>query len=161
MDVNMFHDVSCFMLLLRLMNVPETLAWHKREFSSVRSSPWPWHKRRDHGRQPRHWLRSCQRVSLSRVQRHNRYTLGGYFSLWLQKAALTHLSSSGCRNPSSCREDLEKAIKSDERLREGTFECLDLDLTSLDSVRSFATNILARTASVDVLVNNGGGSVKK
>ena len=39
---------------------------------------------------------------------------------------------------------------------EGSFEAFELDLSSLDSVRNFAQQILAKNMPINVLINNAG-----
>ena len=65
-----------------------------------------------------------------------------------------HIFFPGCRNPSKCESDLE-ALRSSFS---GTFVCLKLDLTDLDSVSSFAEEVNGRCQEVHALVNNGKSS---
>ena len=65
---------------------------------------------------------------------------------------------SGVRNPRQCGKDLNKAVES-RNLSEVNLTkqltCLELDLSSLTSVRRFARQILAKDQPIHVLVNNG------
>ena len=56
----------------------------------------------------------------------------------------------GVRKPSELSEKLEKLKTT------GTYEVLELDLTSFASVKDFANNILAKDIPVHVLLNNAG-----
>lgn len=62
--------------------------------------------------------------------------------------------ATGCRKPDSCLEALNK-LYPDESSSKRHYECLGLDLTSLESVRSFANEVKAKNIPIQVLVNNG------
>ena len=55
------------------------------------------------------------------------------------------------RRPNELTEKLNQ-----ENIQEGTFEALELDLMSMDSVKSFAKQILDKNIKIDVLINNAG-----
>ena len=60
---------------------------------------------------------------------------------------------SGCRRPSELETSLSKCRESG--LTGGTYECVELDLMSLQSVRKFADVIVNKDVPIHVLVNNG------
>lgn len=60
------------------------------------------------------------------------------------------MSDAGCRRPDACQQALSKLYPSNQR-----FECLALDLTSLESVQNFADKVKAKNVPIQVLVNNG------
>ena len=63
---------------------------------------------------------------------------------------LVYFSLAGVRKPQDVIEKINK---------EGiqcTFEVFELDLSSLDSVRNFAQQILSKNVPINVLVNNAG-----
>ena len=63
----------------------------------------------------------------------------------------------GVRRPSEFYDKINKEeIVALNEATVGTFEALELDLTSLDSVKSFANKILAMGIGIDVLMNNAG-----
>ena len=55
------------------------------------------------------------------------------------------------RRPNELTEKLNQ-----ENIQEGSFEALELDLMSMDSVKSFAKQILDKNLKIDVLINNAG-----
>jgi len=57
----------------------------------------------------------------------------------------------GVRKPQDVTEKINK-----EPSFEGSFEAFELDLSSLDSVRNFAQQILAKNMPINVLINNAG-----
>jgi len=57
----------------------------------------------------------------------------------------------GVRRPSELHEKLTK-----ENITEGTFEALELDTSSLESVKTFAEKILEKNYQIHVLINNAG-----
>ena len=59
----------------------------------------------------------------------------------------------GCRRPSELESSLSKCRESG--LKGGSYECLELDLMALKSVRKFAKAILEKNLPIHVLVNNG------
>ncbi len=64
------------------------------------------------------------------------------------------MTSSGCRRPSELESTLSKCRPSEPTV--GSYECLELDLMSLQSVRKFADVIIKKNIPIHVLVNNGG-----
>ena len=60
-------------------------------------------------------------------------------------------NSIGVRRPSELHEKLTK-----ENITEGTFEALELDTSSLESVKTFAEKILEKNYQIHVLINNAG-----
>ena len=60
----------------------------------------------------------------------------------------------GCRSPEKVQTKFEEEI-SDEKLA-GTVECFHLDLTSLNSVRTFAQAVISLNTPIHVLANNAG-----
>ena len=61
-----------------------------------------------------------------------------------------HVFLSGCRNPSQCIASIKEA-----KPNATNYECIQLDLMSLDSVRQFAEKILAKDIPIHLLANNG------
>ena len=55
------------------------------------------------------------------------------------------------RKPEDLKTKLEKLD-----VKSGTFDILELDLTSLDSVKKFGNEILAKNVPIHVLLNNAG-----
>lgn len=69
----------------------------------------------------------------------------------------------GCRRPIEAQKIIEKCVeitgKESDKLSEnesGTFECIELNVASMSSVRKFASQIIERECSVNVLINNAG-----
>ena len=60
-------------------------------------------------------------------------------------------NSTGVRRPSELHEKL-----TEENITEGTFEALELDTSSLESVKTFAEKILEKNFQIHVLINNAG-----
>lgn len=67
---------------------------------------------------------------------------------------MINFTTLGCRNPTKCESELNE-LKSEDQLGDGTFQCLELDLMSLQSVRKFAKEILDMKIPIHILVNNG------
>jgi len=61
----------------------------------------------------------------------------------------------GCRNPAKCQKDLEKLKENGILGDNPQYDCLELDLTKLHSVRKFADEILKKNTPIHTLVNNG------
>jgi len=57
----------------------------------------------------------------------------------------------GVRRPKELHEKL-----TEENITEGTFEALELDTSSLESVKSFAEKVLEKNYQIHVLINNAG-----
>ena len=62
---------------------------------------------------------------------------------------------SGCRNPSRCKSDLQKLVSEGELGESPSFECLELDLSRIDSVERFAKDVSDAEDKIHVLINNG------
>ena len=68
----------------------------------------------------------------------------------------------GCRRPKEAYKIIEKCVENIKESNEisesefGTFECIELNVASMNSVRNFASKIIERECSVNVLVNNAG-----
>ena len=60
----------------------------------------------------------------------------------------------GCRSPEKVQTKFEEEISA-EKLA-GTVECFHLDLTSLNSVRTFAQAVISLNTPIHVLANNAG-----
>jgi len=60
----------------------------------------------------------------------------------------------GCRDTTKGNELISRLRE--EGIKDGSAECIELDLTSLASVRKFANVLLERNQKVDILVNNAG-----
>lgn len=66
---------------------------------------------------------------------------------------MTHNLFLGCRNTASGLKVVNEIRK--EGFTKGNVEVLELDLMSLNSVRSFANEILLKNIPIHVLINNG------
>ena len=62
----------------------------------------------------------------------------------------------GCRSPEAVQSKFDGLAASDKEKYNGTIKCLHLDLMRMESVRSFATEVLALDTPIHVLVNNAG-----
>ena len=87
--------------------------------------------------------------------------LGKFFWLLFTQNEMTSLPNwiyfTGVRRPNEFYDKINKEeIVALNEATVGTFEALELDLTSLDSVKSFANKILAMGIGIDVLMNNAG-----
>ena len=60
-------------------------------------------------------------------------------------------NSTGVRRPKELHDKL-----TEENITEGTFEALELDTSSLESVKSFAEKVLEKNYQIHVLINNAG-----
>ena len=67
----------------------------------------------------------------------------------------------GCRRPTEASENIEQGIKEAKmnlvpESSFGTFECLQLNVASMKSVKNFASEIVKRQCDVNILINNAG-----
>ena len=68
----------------------------------------------------------------------------------------------GCRRPSEAldliQHSVTKSSSSSDKMnvKMGTFECLQLNVASLKSVKQFASELIKRGTSIDTLINNAG-----
>ena len=67
----------------------------------------------------------------------------------------------GCRRPSEAFQVIEKSIKSpiysDKYAGQlGTYECIQLNLASMKSVKNFVSELIKRACDINILINNAG-----
>ncbi len=73
--------------------------------------------------------------------------------------ALMKLAELGADIILGCR-DQEKSLlikkKLDQLYPNQKFECIQIDLSNIDSIKTFATEVKKRVTKLDVLINNAG-----
>jgi hypothetical protein len=94
--------------------------------------------------------------SLKQIQSESFHSCQQYYVQKSNNNSLSLIHLKGCRRPSELEATLSKCREAG--LKSGTYECLQLDLMTLESVRKFAEVILKKNIPIHVLVNNGNDS---
>ena len=69
----------------------------------------------------------------------------------------------GCRRPIEALQIIKSYVENEEKdsdlgssISKGTFECIQLDVASIKSVKNFAQEIVKRQCDINILINNAG-----